>query len=112
MGQHITDVFAMQKQDKLHCQNVVWEWENSTVYHTPHPHVPYQQSENKHSLISRIIHLLLRARHYAYTPQTDSANTTQTPLGPTELADISTSGRQLYVASSEVIDPREPMEMF
>ena len=48
-----------------------------------------------------------------YTPQTDSANTTQTPHGPTELADTSASGRQLYVASSEeVIDPREPMEMF
>ena len=45
--------------------------------------------------------LLLRARHYAYTPQTDSANTTQTPLGATELADTSASGRQLYVASSE-----------
>ena len=56
--------------------------------------------------------LLLRARHYAYTPQTDSANTTQTPLGPTELADTSASERQLYVASSEVIDPRERMEMF
>ena len=51
--------------------------------------------------------LLLRARHYAYSPQTDSANTTQTPLGPTEIADTSASGKQLYVASSEVIDPRE-----
>ena len=56
--------------------------------------------------------LLLTARHYAYTTRTDSAKTTQTPLGPTELADTSTSGRQLFVASSEVIDPREPMEMF
>ena len=55
---------------------------------------------------------ILRARHYAYTPRAGYANTTQTPLGPTELADTSASGRQFYVASSEVTDPRKPMEMF
>ena len=75
--------------------------------------IPTLPAKREQALIDiQNMHLLLVARHYTYTPQTDSANTTQTPLGPTELADTSASGRQLYVASSEVTDPREPMEMF
>ena len=86
--------------------------EQHRLPHTSSPRTLPAKREQALIDIQNMHLLLLRARHYAYTPQADSANTTQTPLGPTELADTSASGRQLYVASSEVIDPLEPMEMF
>ena len=86
--------------------------EQHRLPHTSSPRTLPAKREQALIDIQNMHLLLLRARHYAYTPQADSANTTQTPLGPTELADTSASGRQLYVASSEVTDPRKPMEMF